>query len=307
MRRFNKTMVMAAMAVGIFAAQGPAQAAPVVGADAILRLIDFRFVDGAGNTVGVGTHISNPVGSNNGNTFAAIDGVSASNGGNSGLGNPLDIAQSGVGAHPGENNFSPFFTPGDQAAFSDTLPQGSAIEGLGALVGATAETRATAGLETGFVGDATSNIGLLVSFDFIATENFTLGFETGYDWTAFAFVDASAAIGTSAQASTSWSITVSETSTGNVVGALSPGELNRTFAALNPGETQGFQNQTGNLSVFLDNPLVEGTRYTLNLRHTTEADVLRVPPTQVPEPGIMALIGLGVLGMSLVARRRMMF
>ncbi|HRN82900.1 MAG TPA: PEP-CTERM sorting domain-containing protein [Nitrosomonas europaea] len=313
MKRFNKTIVAATMAVGMFAIQAPSYAAPtLVGADAILRLDNFIFTvnDGSGARQASVNDLNIQNGANNGNTSAAIDGNSSSFNGNSPLGASMNIQQAVVNPANAlsNNNYNSFFTGSygtgtSQTAFADADLAGSSILGLGVgPYAVSADTRATAGLETGSIGDATSNLGLLVTFDFIATGDFTLGFSTGYDWTAYTFLDPTAgALGANAQASTSWMVTVTNSTTGAVVGRVTPDELNNTFGALNAGEIGGFQNQVGNIAYDIGE-LVTGQRYTLNLRHTTEADVSR---GRIPEPGIIALMGLGFLGMTLVTRRRM--
>jgi len=315
MKHFKKTMVVAALAAGMFI-QSTAHAAPVVTeADAILRLLNFEFTatDGAGitSTVTAGTHVTGLVGTNSADDFSSLDGTASFFGANSPLGADLSITQACVGSCVGENNFttlgSTFFagTNPSDGAFADANLADSAIAGLGGSVGAEAETRATSALETGFVGDATSNIGLIVSLDFTAGADFDLGVSTDFDWTAHTFVDALALAGTSAQASTAFNLTITETLSGALAGFYAPGELNNTFASLNAGELQGSENVMGHLDSGVIASLTDGTRYTLNLRHATQADVLRVA---IPEPSMVAILGLGMLAMlgtaSVGTRRR---
>jgi hypothetical protein len=280
-------------------------------------LTNFKFTDSAGNIITASTggnpnvDINQLVGTNNANADAAIDGVSTSDRGNAGLGAPLDLAQQCVGACPagtGNNDFRAYETiygavpPSTEVAFSDTRLSGSAVAGLGAPTGANADTRATAALLTGQVGDANSNIGLLVNFNFTAANDTSFGFSTDYDLTSRAFVSSDETNGSSAQATVSWVISLTNATTHQLIGQVSPVQLQQTFAALNPGENQGLTNATGSIG-FTDLTggagLVAGTRYTLNLKHTTQIDVARVagPPT-VPEPATIALLGIGLLGVA---------
>lgn len=314
MKHFSKTIVAMTMAAGLFAVQAPAFAAPtLVGADAILILDDFIFTATDANNVkhqvSAGTDITLNGGNNNGNTFAALDGVADFHSGNSALGASMMITPSIVGVPAA--GFTPYFAaPGSYGAGTNETATarselvGSAISGLSTSSPATASTRATSGLEDALVGDATSNIGLNVTFDFIANGTFDLGFETGYDWTAYTFLDPTVTgLGAIAQASTSWSITLSEVVPGasGPASTVTPFELQHTFSSLNPGEFQGGVNVTGNIA-YIIGTVEKDKRYTLNIRHTTEVDVGR---GEIPEPGILALLGLGFLGMTFVSRRRL--
>lgn len=313
MKYFSKTIMAMTMAAGLFAIQAPASAAPtLVGADAILILNNFIFTataNGVKHQINSGTDVTLQGGNNNGNTFAALDGVADFHSGSSALGNSMIITPSIVGAPAA--GFTPYFAaPGsygtgtNQTATARSELDGSAISGLAAPSPATASTRATSGLEDALVGDATSNIGLNVTFDFIANGTFDLGFEAGYDWTAYTFLDPTVnGLGAVAQASTSWSVTLSEVIPGasGPASTVTPFELQHTFSSLNPGEFQGSVNVTGDIA-YVIGLVEEGKRYTLNIRHTSEADVGR---GEIPEPGVLALIGLGFLGLTLITRRRL--
>lgn len=306
-----KALAVMAITMGVgMGVQGAAQAS--VMADAILRLSNFKFTDSAGNVITVGKDITNLVGSNNANADAAIDAASENDRRNVGLGASLDLAQQCEGACPagtGNNDFRAYETiygavpPSTEVAFSDTNLTGSSVAGLGAPVGANADTRATGALLTGQVGDANSNIGLLVSFNFTAASSTTFGFSTDYNLTSRAFVSSDETVGSNAQATVSWVITLTNHSAGDtLIGQASPTQLQQTFAALNPGENTGVKNATGSIgftSLTGGTNLVAGDIYTLNLRHTTQIDVARVagPPT-VPEPATIALLGIGLLGVA---------
>jgi hypothetical protein len=317
MNRMNKTLLAGIIASTVAL---PLAASADVIAQSVLSLTNFQIKGEDGLALSYTDDFAALIFNDNTDASATLGGTTVNDSLSSSVFGTLDLAQQWVSDGSfGENDYTHHgAVPTTTVARGDTLLAGSPLADTGQPLGASADTLAEVQIQNwGTDGTSTSNLGLIATFSFALANSqaATLAFDADNYLIAALTADARVP-GSVAQASSGWSVDITESNTGTTVfewtpdgnvGAILGGteaqddcDLSKTVAAQLPGQTAlstcsgSFEATTGTLTA--------GTLYTLNIRHTSEADATNVP---IPEPSILALAGLGLLGMGgAVSRRR---
>ena len=205
-----------------------------------------------------------------------------------------------------ENDYSPFPSPAPVPGtfgYADQFLTGSAISVGGAPAGATAQTRADASLQTAGSASGDSDVGTSTTFSFTMSEADTMTF--AFNATPFTQAFATAGPGTNAIARLSWSLNIVNLTTGLTVLSFQPDELNGLANRSRTGAFPGGESPyaPGSLFFTTTSPVLNATdAYQLTVQHNTLANALQ--EAAVPEPGTLAIFGLGLLGMTAFKRRR---
>lgn len=207
-----------------------------------------------------------------------------------------------------ENNFTAFSGPPPVPGtfgYADQNMTGSAMTIGSQLAGGRASTRADASLATDGEAAGDSDVGTSTAFNFTLGVGETMTFS--FNGTPFtqAYASTGSGMETNAIARLSWSVNIMNLNTGKLVFAYQPEELN-SFG--NVSRTDSFHGMStynpGTLSFSATTPMLKASEtYQLTINQTTLANALQ-DTVAVPEPGSLAIVGLGLLGMSLVSRRR---
>lgn len=205
-----------------------------------------------------------------------------------------------------ENTFTPFPSPPalpGTFGYADQNLTGSALSVGGAPAGASAQTRADASLQVDGSASGDSDVGTSTTFSFTLGAAGTMTF--AFDATPFTQAYTTGGASTNAIARLSWSLNIIDQTTGALVYVFQPGELNGDANASRTGTFPGLTTYNpGTLSFSAISPLLNATDvYQLTVQHNTLANALQ-STVAVPEPGTLAMFGLGLLGMTAFKRRR---
>lgn len=310
MKLARKTLIAsAALAVLCFGAAGQARADAF--AQSILSINNFRLLhaDGSAFTPADFDLID---GVNSAHARASLNGVSAvapPQDFSILSGNNPDVAHQFVGLpNPprAENTFTPFPSPPGLPGtfgYADQNLTGSALSIGGAPAGANAQTRADAALQTDGSASGDSDVGTSTTFSFTLGSAGSITF--AFDATPFTQAYTTAGSTTNAIARLSWSLNIIDQTTGELVYVFQPGELNGDANASRTGTFPGLTTYNpGTLSFSAISPLLNASDvYQLTVQHNTLANALQ-STVAVPEPGTLAMFGLGLLGMTALKRRR---
>ena len=319
--KLKKATLALAIAAG-FAASGAAQAGLV--ATAVLEVKSFQIRDATTNLIlDFSNFVPASIADSATNT-ARLNAVTVSNGA-TGIGGVMNALQASVGtAPPVENTFTHTTPPpaaGSQLARADSLLSGAPLTNVpGAITGsgALAQTVAEVLLTGNGNGHGDSGLGLNTVFNLVLTSIKTLRLDFLADHYLRTFLSADSLIpGSSTRASSALSFTVDKVNAngtttnvfswapngqiGGIFGGIEnfdEGNLNDTITTLVPGTTTA-RDLLGDQHFQADTTLVAGT-YQFSINQAVFAD----GTLRIPEPGSMALVGLGLLGLAAVRRRK---
>ena len=153
-------------------------------------------------------------------------------------------------------------------------------------------------LDTTDSGNATSTTGTNFAFDFISNVDQDILLDFDFAIQALAFVSPDSEAPSSATAGVSWNVFITD---GVTTQSFAPADMNLTssrndiFTGLDDKN-----NAAGHQS--LGFALTAGTLYQVGITHQVQVNAVKT--VAVPEPGILALLGLGLAGFAVVRRRK---
>ncbi|MEX2455386.1 MAG: EDSAP-1 family PEP-CTERM protein [Rhodospirillaceae bacterium] len=280
----------------------------------ILEILNFQIRDaGGGAQLTLGGDISVIAGNNSGDLSVGLGAANDSTSAAAPVAlapafGAIDLAQLclGTGCSPfPENSYSGFGQtppPTSTYALADMVLTGSALDATangGPAGGTNARSRAGVSIEGGTNnGSSTSTTGSDVNVQLVSSVDRDIEFSLDYILNMLAFVDSSMPGTTgSSQAGASWSLSLFQlTNPANQL-SWSPSEINRTI----------------NLSVDANVPvsdsgslvsntftMLAGQQYQFGVSHSTRSEASFL----VPEPGVIAIFGMGLLAIGLASTRR---
>ncbi|MBV1929884.1 MAG: PEP-CTERM sorting domain-containing protein [Gammaproteobacteria bacterium] len=313
---------MAAVAVaGSFALLGASAVQADVLATSVLQINNLTFSKTGGATLDIADFGGGITYTSTADISAELGGVTVSDSDSTILAATIDLAPACVGTCPAiVDNAFPIFSagagdPSSQFAAADQYQADSPISGIGAAVGADIESSAYVSLLGQNTGSSTGNNNLNSSWVFAG---YSGSIDVDFDATAYleAFVSPDSLFPSFATASYSVVFTVVDLSLGGLVvdnwvvgstiDADNPFSLNDTRSANSPfanglplyaGAGLGAAN-SGHFT-YTSSVYDASHAYQLSTRATTTADA-----TMVPEPGMIALLGAGLLGLGFSRKRR---
>lgn len=284
-------------------------------AESILEISGFKLLKSTGVAFST-TDFGTLTGTNDAHATASLNNVFAN-----GLlsvpinAGPVNVPAQCVGVCPGALTgflpYAPAPLPAGPApgtfGYADENLSGSSITVGATPAGALAQTRADASLNSNGVASGNSDVGTSTTFKFTLAPGAAGTMTVAFDARAFtsAYVSSGSAPFTNANARLSWSINIVDLTAGGTVLAYAPIEIN---ALSNVSRTEGLSGTTtyaftslpGTLTATTGVALNSTDIYQLTIQHNTLANAL----VQVPEPATLAIFGIGLLGMSLVSRRK---
>lgn len=292
------------LALGISVALGGVMAAPQAQAgvlgSSIFEISNF-FIRNSAGQVPTGITVLSDV--RNGEIAVGLNGVNAGDTGNASGNNPLDIlpVQLGTPANIlGNNSVTQLADGAGTFSRSDLFVSGT-IFGSGGQGLTRSDAYALSGNNQGNANSTIAN-------NVLATYSINVAADTSAEFVTDASVYLKAFVsndlfntGSNANASISFSINV-EDSLGNSIFSWAPGELNRgvtAFGTAGFSDVGGFNTYTG-LSSGLKT-LAAGT-YSVTIQQKSTAREVAV--NQVPEPSIIVLLGIGLVGFGFASRSK---
>lgn len=228
---------------------------------------------------------------------------------------PAQCVGDGCGAFgPAENTFpKPVAPPVGNYAAADQLEEGAPISGLEGFV---TPARIAQGSYAGLVditasGSSESNNNLQSSFIFELEQSQGVTFEFNADAWLQVAVTADEQFPGFATASYLTTFSITNLATGATVFTFSPdlfGDGTQTLSINAPTFTgtdiEITRDATGAFFSSTTPLLLAGVAYQASFRSTSEVDVERGAPVQVPQPAALSLLGLGLLGLGVIGLRR---
>lgn len=311
--KFTKLLAAAAVAASFIAA--PAASAATMGM-ADLAITGLLIVNGAGAPVRTGITIQteNRTGTAASN-FNGTDGVGVGSGNifSTTIGATVDVknrcagascaglAALNYGGNQENNTTTHIAAPNGNFAMGDMFIAGSAL----GVTGANGLTRADSSV-TGPNNAGSANATIANSVTAITTfsvaQTVQAGFQLSYNAYIAAFVDAAAGVTGASLGTISWALSLQE-----VIGNVSTTILNWTPSEINNGLTSSeasqndFYSASGNAFSNLVT-LTGGRTYKLTINQASNSLASEI--VDVPEPGSMLLVALGLFALGAASRRR---
>lgn len=311
MKSTKKTLI----ALAITAALGMSGAANAgVLASSTFSITNFLLSDASTGTTLNAFDFASLVANNNANISSNLAGAALAGGAfNLSIFDPtptdLTRATSGttVGT-PAENNFMVLTPPPTSGNFahSDQFLGGSSLQlspTLPPTTGANAQVRSDVSLTGTGSGAAASNVGLNSTFTFSLTKDIRIGLNFHGAVDLLAFADVGSHFPSNAQASSALTVSLVDAGGNSFINFNNPTgstgcRLNNTRTVNAPANGTNAYQCIGDFSgtTLL---LTAGTEYTFSIRQETAANA-----RLVSEPGVLSLMGLGLLGIGAALRKR---